>query len=116
MPDFDFVIIPRPDGQVLAPELDPHASPAYRYVIGWMKNAQDVQEIKERFDGWDIDHVGSTMRDWLAQKAYYGLSAPYKPPVILGPEELAPQTSGQLPSPKTPASPAVSTDSTPERR
>lgn len=87
MPGFDYVIIPRPDGQFLGPELDYKGTPAYRYVFGWMRNEPNADAIKARFASWtDFDHLGSEARDRAVQAvvwaAGYTQELKYLPPVV----------------------------------
>lgn len=117
MPNFDFVIIPRPDGQFLAPDIDPYPSPGYRYVIGWMRNAPDAAAIREKFDSWfNWENTGSTARDWIAQKYYYGLRAPYLPPVVIDYTKEQPDRVEPLVPINTPALTSLRASPTAERR
>lgn len=105
---FDAIVIPRPDGQILGPELDIYPSPAYRYVIGWMRNEPSAEAIQKRFDSWfDFDHIGSATRDWLVQKATHvgslamGINIPasYQPPMVLAGVAAMPTDLGRFDSP-----------------
>lgn len=109
---FEYVVIPRPDGQLLAPELDSNVSPAYRYVIGWMRDPNVNTKImkeklehagdlscfageaidaitslwkngnEQKIDMCDSAHIGSKTRDLVVQ--WIGeKSFEYLPPIVL---------------------------------
>ncbi|GEM_PF-4803997 len=105
LPDFNMIVIPRPDGQLLGPELDPRGSPAYRYTIEWIRNAPNATAMREHFaNWWDFDHIGSQTRDYLYEKLF-GITGDYLPPIILDSTKLQQQSTGLLSPDPTPASP-----------
>lgn len=85
----EYVIIPRPDGEILGPEFDLKISPAYRDAIGWMAENSDPEAIKKKFNETNLDNMLHGVRDRLATVAkdiYLGepIEA-HKPPIVVVP-------------------------------
>jgi len=88
IPGFDYVMIPRPDGQILGPQVSLEISPAYKESIGWMRNISDPQEAQKKFSESNFSNTLNIARDkavnWGASMAGHNVSE-YQPPLVITP-------------------------------
>jgi hypothetical protein len=90
----EYIIIPRPDGEILGPEFDLEFSPAYRDSIGWMAENSDPEAIRKKFNETSLDNMLHYARDralTVAKDIYLGepIQA-HKSPIVVVPTGLPP--------------------------
>jgi hypothetical protein len=83
----DYVAIPRPDGQLLGPEVDLKISPAYRDAIGWLHDCPDGASIQAKFNENNVENTVHAIRDRAVNTMadLVQLKAPrdYKAPIVV---------------------------------
>lgn len=56
LPNFDYVILPKADGQLLGPEMSLKITPAYRDAIGWMRECDTADQVRAKFADLSVLH------------------------------------------------------------
>jgi len=87
VPGFDYIILPRADGQKMGPDISLKFGPAYVDAIEWMKQSNDPKFIQQKFS----ERGGmNELRDKLTNVMYGG---PFSaaPPVVVTPGGVTPK-------------------------